>query len=158
MEFSKKLERFGSSDLHSAPHFRFPYQVCLRSSRPPPSLSAWKLYSATSGSFSILYCYLSHWCDNPGRGSKGTFFPCEEQKSSFCCSWRGTKTCSLKTGSWTSDDGLFGCSVSFLFCPSYLLILFTACNKWACCQGPFPATHPSRSVALQCHFIKNMHS
>lgn len=73
--------------------------MCLHSSRPPPSLSVWKLYSATSGSFSILYCYLSHWCDNPGGESKGTFFPCEEQKSSFS-SWRGTETCCLKTGSW----------------------------------------------------------
>lgn len=33
---------------------RFPYQVCLLSSRRRPSLSAWKPCSATSGSCSIL--------------------------------------------------------------------------------------------------------
>ncbi|KAL2303816.1 hypothetical protein Nmel_009095 [Mimus melanotis] len=96
---------------------RFPYQVCLCSSRPPPSLSAWKLYSATSGSFSILCCYFTHWCDNPGRKSKRTFFSCDKQKSSFCCSWRRTDTCSLKTGSWIWDNVLFCCSISFHFLP-----------------------------------------
>lgn len=38
---------------------RFPYRLCLRSSPPPPSLSAWKPCSAISGSCSIL----------PGSGS-----------------------------------------------------------------------------------------
>lgn len=89
--------------------------MCLCSSHPPPSLSAWKLYSATSGSFSILFCYLTHWCDNSGREIKETFFPCDKQKDSFCCSWRRTETCFLKTRSWTGDNVLFWCSVSFSF-------------------------------------------
>jgi len=139
----KKLERFRSDDLCSVPCFRFPYRVCLRSSHPLPSLSAWKPYSATSGSFSILYCYLRHWCDYPGRRSKQILFPYEREKSSFWFSWRRTEACFLKIGNQALDDGLFCCFVSSLSkLPSDLV------RSTACCQRPFLTTHLISQQAL----------
>lgn len=130
--------------------------MCLCSSRPPPSLSAWKLCSATSGSFSILCVTLLTAVTTQEERARGLSFPVTNRKAPSVVAGG-----ELKFVPWKQEAGLgimscFAAPLLFFFCPSYLLVLFTPCNKWACCKGPFPTTHSSRSVALEWYFIKKL--
>lgn len=105
------------------------------------------------------------------RKSKRTFFPCDKQKSSSCCSWRRTETCSLKTGSWTWDNVLFCCSISFFaqvtfwFCSLHvtnehvvkgLSPIPTLLGQWLY-RGISLKTHISEILTAKCQMYCKLH-
>lgn len=125
--------------------------ACIPAVHPHPwaSGSCTALHQGASVSFAVT---LVTGVITQEESKRGLFFPVKNRKAHSVA--RGE----LKLAAWkqeTSRLRMIVCFAAlFLFCPSYLLILVTPCKKWACCQRPFPTTHPSRS--LQCHFVKNM--
>lgn len=120
--------------------------ACVPAIHPHPWApgSRTALHQGASVSFTVTLV-----TDTITQEEEGSIFSFStKEKNSFWFSWRRTEACSLRTGDWALDDGLFCCFASFLSkLPSDLV-----CSM-ACFQRPFPTTRSNQPTGFIITFL-----